>query len=255
MSHVNQKKIEWDTSRGKVKLTSFCNPHQIASLSFTETGAKYPRYKPIISKKEHLIRICSQPDVNVTIASSSRGEIVGIGLLQSPAPNDRWNKVGQRMMMEVSAVEVNRAWRSMRIAQKIAELVVDHPLKEDLILYMVGYSWTWDLDGTQMQVMDYRNMLVKFGHNHGFKIYQTNEPNVLLRPENLFMARIGKHVSEDIEKRFKLIRFNLDVPTIAPCNVRYGLNFSDEAGEDKNTSVLQTLCLQPSTNYPAISQQ
>ena len=202
MSHGNQKKIGRDTSRGKVKITSFCNPHQIASLSFTEMGAQYPRYRPIISKKEHLMRICSQPDVNVTIASSSRGEIVGIGLLQYPAPDDRWNRVGERLMMEVSAVEVNRAWRSMGIAQKIAELVVDHPLKEDLILYMVGYSWTWDLDGTQMQVMDYRNMLVKFGHNHGFKIYQTNEPNVLLRPENLFMARIGDHVSEEIKRTF-----------------------------------------------------
>ena len=74
---------------------------------------------------------------------------------------------------------------------------------------MVGYSWTWDLEG--ISAMDYRNMLIKIFSQQGFETFQTNEPNIMMRPENLFMARIGVNISEDITKRFKLVRFDLDL--------------------------------------------
>jgi hypothetical protein len=32
----------------------------------------------------------------------------------------------------------------------------------------------------------------------------------MMRPENLFMARIGSEVSEDTQQRFKWVRFNMD---------------------------------------------
>jgi acetoin utilization protein AcuA len=41
--------------------------------------------------------------------------------------------------------------------------------------------------------------------------YQTNEPNILLRPENLFMARLGSNLSQEIQQRFKWVLFNLDL--------------------------------------------
>jgi acetoin utilization protein AcuA len=90
-------------------------------------------------------------------------------------------------------------------------MVLDHPLKEARIFYMVGYSWTWDLDGSLMAAMDYREMMIHLFSVFGFEVLQTNEPNVLLRPENLFMARIGKNISEANQKRFKQVRFNLDL--------------------------------------------
>ncbi|RLC15275.1 MAG: N-acetyltransferase, partial [Deltaproteobacteria bacterium] len=43
-----------------------------------------------------------------------------------------------------------------------------------------------------------------------FEILQTNEPNIMLRPENLFMARIGANIPEEIQRQFKLVRFNMD---------------------------------------------
>ena len=61
-----------------------------------------------------------------------------------------------------------------------------------------------------MSAMAYRNMLIKLGSPYGFRTFKTNEPNVLLRPENLFMARIGANISEEVQKRFKHVRFNLD---------------------------------------------
>jgi len=74
---------------------------------------------------------------------------------------------------------------------------------------MVGYSWTWDLEG--ISAMDYRDMLISIFSQQGFETFQTNEPNIMMRPENLFMARIGGKISEPIRKRFKQVRFNLDL--------------------------------------------
>jgi hypothetical protein len=53
----------------------------------------------------------------------------------------------------------------------------------------------------------YRRILIKLFEPHGFQEYRTNEPNVCLKPENLFMCRIGKKISKKILDRFKWLRF------------------------------------------------
>ena len=202
--------MNWLSPRGEVIVRSFFSPDQIASLTFRNVQTKYARYRPLVSHKEKLAERASKPDANVTLAHTRDGEIIGFGILEYPPPEERWARVGDRAAMEVSAIEVNKPWRSRGISERILQLLLDHPLKEDRILYMVGYSWTWDLDGKEMPAMAYRNMLMKLFSRHGFKSYQTNEPNVMLRPENLFMARIGSHVPEEVQKKFKLVRFDLD---------------------------------------------
>ena len=87
------------------------------------------------------------------------------------------------VVMEVSVIEVSREWRSVGLAGKLLSLLMDHPRIEDRIIYMVGYSWTWDLDGLGRTAMEYRNILVKLFERFQFKPYVTNEANVCLRPE------------------------------------------------------------------------
>jgi hypothetical protein len=56
--------------------------------------------------------------------------------------------------------------------------------------------------------MDYRNMLISIFSQQGFNTFQTNEPNIMIRPENLFMARIGINISDAILERIKQVRFD-----------------------------------------------
>ena len=80
---------------------------------------------------------------------------------------------------------------------------------EDKIVFIVAYSWTWDLDYTKESASRHRNKLVNLYAPHGFKEYPTNDPNVTLRPENIFMARIGKSIfqftPDFISYRFLLV--------------------------------------------------
>ena len=89
------------------------------------------------------------------------------------------------------------------------KMMLAYPGIEEKIIYMVGYSWTWDLKGTKLSGQGYRRMLVRLFERFGFKEYETNEPNVSLRPENILMCRMGQNVSQTIKDRFKWLRFGL----------------------------------------------
>ncbi len=210
MANPNQKILVWPAGESNITIKSFCSPDDIALLSLKETFVESNSYNPILSKKESLVSASLQQDVNVTIAYTGEKKIIGISILQYPSPEERWVKIENRVMMEVSVVEVAAEWRSRGISKKLFELLFDHPLRERRIIYMVGYSWTWDVSGAGISVIEYRNMLINLFSNFGFRIFPTNDPNVLLCPENLFMARIGADISDNVKMKFKLLRFNMD---------------------------------------------
>jgi acetoin utilization protein AcuA len=210
MGNPNQKVLYWPAGESDITIKSFCTPEDIASLSLKETFVESGNYNPILSKKESLISASLQHDANVTVAYTDDNKVIGIGILQYPSPGERWVKIENRVMMEVSVIEVAAKWRSKGITKKIFELLFEHPLREDRIIYMVGYSWTWDISGTDLSVIEYRNMLINIFSQFGFRIYPTNDPNIMIRPENLFMARIGANISDNVQNKFKLLRFNMD---------------------------------------------
>ncbi len=204
-----QETIRLETGRGVFLIRSFCTPDQIRALRFRGPPVQGDHYRPVVTRKERLIQASLQEGVNVTLAFREGGEIAGLSILEYPGPCDRWLKVGDRDMMEVSIIEVMRPWRRLGLARNILRLTMAHPRVESLICYMVGYSWTWDLDADGVTAMAYRENLIRLFAAEGFRTMQTNEPNVMLRPENLFMARIGSAVLRETVERFKLARFNL----------------------------------------------
>ena len=210
MTHFDPQKGELETDQGKISIASFYTPASIETLSFRRSFQKYSHYNPIISSKKSLAKIAAEPDANVTLATTPEGDIIGFGILQYPSPDERWVRVGDRVMMEVSVIEVSRSWRGGGLARKILEYVLAHPLKDDKILYMVGYSWTWDLEGSRLRTMSYRDMMIDLFAGFGFTLRQTNEPNIMMRPENMFMVKIGANIPDQVRKRLKQVQFNLD---------------------------------------------
>ncbi len=178
-------------------------------MSFDREFGRHAQYKSLYTKKESLEAISAQPGANVTVALAEEDHIIGFGVLAFPAASERWAGLGPGVMMEVKGVEVCRSWRSTKIARGILTALLDFPQIEERIVYMVGYSWTWDLDGTGMTGFEYRQMLIRLFEPLGFQEFQTNEPNISLKPENLFMGRIGSGVSEKTQKDFKWLRFGI----------------------------------------------
>lgn len=209
MNRFEQKEIRLPTIRGDVRVRSFCTPDQIRRYTFNARFGSHAQYKSLYTRRESLENNADQPDANVTLALTDEDQIVGFGVLNYPDPDERWSRLEPRMMMEVAAIEVTRNWRSAGLAQELIRMLLDHPLIESKIVYLVGYAWTWDLDGTGKSAQEYRTMLIKLFEPFGFLEYQTNEPNICLKPENVFMGRVGISVTEETRKDFKWLCFGI----------------------------------------------
>jgi acetoin utilization protein AcuA len=209
MRSYPQNEIVWPTPLGELRIRSFCLPEDIRQLGFDRQFGTHAHYRSLYTKRESLERQAEMPDTSVVLAIADSSHIVGFGVLAYPDPEERWSGLQPQMMMEVNAIEVSRQWRSKKIASGIIQLMMVHPLIEDKIAYFVGYSWTWDLDGNRMTAQQYRQMMARLFEPFGFNEYQTNEPNICLKSENIFMARVGAHVSKDVQNQFKWLRFGM----------------------------------------------
>ena len=197
------------TARGGIRIRDLGSPEDIRHCSFDPQFTLHPQLGSLFAARRLVEKFSGRSDAVVVVAMTGHNQVVGYGILAYPEQDERWAELGLNVMMEVKAIEVARSWRSCKIASAILKRIVCTPEIEEKILYMVGYSWTWDLIVTGCTPQQYRQMLIRLFEPHGFKVYQTNEPNVCLKPENLFMCRVGKGVSQLMLDRFKWLRFGL----------------------------------------------
>ena len=209
MSKIDFQEILLTTPRGDVRIRSFCSPEEIRKCTFDRQFAFYALYKSLYTSRELLEKSAEQPDSNIVLALAEQNHIIGYAVLAYPDDGERWADLGPGIMMEVKAIEVCRSRRSFKIASGLLKMVVGLPQVEEKIVYMVGYSWTWDLNGTGKAAHQYRQMLINLFKPHGFQEYQTNEPNICLKSENLFMCRVVNNIRQVILDRFKWLRFGL----------------------------------------------
>jgi len=209
MNTYAQHEILVSTTLGELRIRSFCTSDEIRQLSFDRQFGTHAHYRSLYTKRESLERKAEQPDTSVVLAIADSKRIVGFGVLAYPDPEERWAQLAPKLMMEVNAIEVSREWRSKKVARGIVQMMNVHPRIEDKVAYFVGYSWTWDLDGNRMTAQQYRQMMARLFEPFGFEEYQTNEPNICLKPENIFMARIGENVSKELQNQFKWLRFGM----------------------------------------------
>lgn len=197
------------TASDVIRLRSFCTSEEIRRYSFDQEFGRHAQYRSLYTKKESLVTDAARQGVNVVLALDATDTIVGFGVLDFPEAGSRWLELGPGVMMELKVIEVSRRRRSTGVAAQIMNLLTCQDAVEDKILYLVGYSWTWDLDGSGKTAQAYRKMLISLFEPFGFQDLQTNEPNICLKPENIFMARIGERVSAAMRKQFKWLRFGI----------------------------------------------
>ncbi|MGD8882796.1 MAG: hypothetical protein PVI82_12945 [Desulfobacterales bacterium] len=209
MTETFSKEVLFPTPKGDIRIYPFCSPEQIRQYTFDDQFQIHQHYKSLYTRRQSLEDHAGGSDANVVLAVAQPENIIGFGVLDYPEPDERWAELAPKIMMEIKAIEVCRTWRSVGIAPRIMKMILAHPQIEDKIIYLVGYSWTWDLAGTDMNAPQYREKLIDLFQSHGFQEYETNEPNVCLKPENFLMCRIGKNISKMIKDRFKWLRFGL----------------------------------------------
>ncbi len=200
--------FRFDTGRGQITINPKCAPGSFEGLQLDTGLGNFPHYSSIIQKLDVFEKVASGKDGRVALALVNENIIVGYMVCWYPDSTERWSKLSE-LMYEFGAIEVSRNFRKMGIAAKMVMSILRDDFFDKKISYMNGFSWHWDVDGSGLTLIRYRKMMLNFMKPFGFEEYYTNEPNIALREENLFMARIGSKVSEEDQLRFRNLRFGI----------------------------------------------
>lgn len=198
-----------DTPWGQTALHYVQSLDELNSWQMDEGFGKFDRFRSFFDSIDSLKNQLSAPGAEMTVALD--GERIIAYALVRPAPaDDRWAELEDPPMFEL-IIEAARGKRSGRIAKPLLKLLVDQPYNDQRILYLVGYSWTWDLEESGKTMQEYRLTLKALVEFLGFKEFPTNEPNVALKEENLFMARLGPEIDADRsrKRRFTNLLFGI----------------------------------------------
>ena len=183
------------TARGSLLLRDFCPPSMIERLRADQGLRSFAR----LPEREHqlLVDIAGNPDCALTVAHTDTGDIVGQVTI---APADEWWE-GIDNLYEV-AVEVSSGWRGLGIAREALAFSLELDAKEDMIFFAIGLSWHWDAEGLGISMVHYRELIKHVFGTQGFIEYSTTEPNVIMEPANVLVARIGSRVDKQTANRF-----------------------------------------------------
>ncbi|MFL5659180.1 MAG: GNAT family N-acetyltransferase [Ktedonobacteraceae bacterium] len=184
-----------ETPKGTLLLRDFCPPSLVEHLR-ADSGLKaFARFP----EREHelLLNIARSPDCALTLAHTPSGEIVGQVTL---APGDEW--WGELDNVYEVAIEVSSNWRGMHIAEQLLAFALELDALEDMILFAMGLSWHWDLEGMKVPLYRYRKLIARLFATQGFVEHATTEPDISMEPGNILLVRVGKNVDQHVVRQF-----------------------------------------------------
>jgi hypothetical protein len=109
------------------------------------------------------------------------------------APGDEWWG-GFENVYEVT-IEVSSNWHGMGIARHVLAFALELDALEDMILFAMGLSWYWGLEGLYLSLQRYRALIHLFGMQ-GFVEHETT------KPDNILLVCVGKNVDRYTADRF-----------------------------------------------------
>lgn len=159
-------------------------------------------FRPPDIQLQALERICELPLGRVYIARH-RNTIIGYVAFHQPDDYQYWGRHDK--LVEMGAVEVSRKWRRCHIATGLVEYIFSHSNWGKYIIIGFHCYRHWDLNGTSLNLWQYRDMLHRLMTRVDFEPAFTTLYDILEHPANMLMARRGTKVSSDDWLLFKQI--------------------------------------------------
>lgn len=153
-----------------------------------------------------LVEIAGLPEGRMII-SRHEDTIVGYVTFHYPDPMETWSYGNMEDLVELGAVEVANSYRGFGLGKRMIQLAFLDDQMENLIVFSTEYYWHWDLEGTGLNVWEYRKMMEKLMQSVDMVWFATDDPEICSHPANCLMVRVGKKVPQSSEEKFDRIRF------------------------------------------------
>ncbi len=207
---MSNSPIYLNTPSGLITIEGPISAKVLAPLELDPHLAAFRNHQ---KQKVALEEIISLPEGRVFIASHKH-LIVGYVTFHRPDEYQRWS-TPNLPIIELGGIEVSSNWRKYKIASKILEMAFSEDYFEDKIVISNEYIWHWDLENTGLKMWEYRNLMEKLFSSVGFETWQTDEPEIISHPANMFSVRIGKYIEkktiEDFKKLCILGQINMEL--------------------------------------------
>lgn len=171
--------------------------------------AMHPRLDAFRRPKEQheaLVEIAGLEEGRIIVAREG-DTIVGYVTFHYPDELERWSEAGMTDLIELGAIEVADEYRSFGLGKRMIRTAFADGQLENAIVYTTEYYWHWDLEGTGLNVWDYRKMMENLMKSVGMIWYATDDPEICSHPANCLMVRIGSEVPLSSVEQFDRIRF------------------------------------------------
>jgi len=153
-----------------------------------------------------LVEIAGLPEGRI-VAAVDGEVIVGYVTFHYPDELERWSEGGMDDLIELGAIEVADDYRGLGLAKALVATAFEEGQLDNAIVYTTEYYWHWDLEGSGLNVWQYREMMEKLMKSVGMVWFATDDPEICAHPANCLMVRIGKDVPLASAEKFDRVRF------------------------------------------------
>lgn len=181
-------------------------PVTVDQLQAMKMHNKLDAFREPAEQHEALKEIAALPEGRIIVAREGQ-TIVGYVTFHYPDQLESWSDGGMLDLLELGAVEVADSYRSYGLGKRMITLAFKKGQLENMIVFTTEYYWHWDLEGTTLNVWQYRKMMEKLMQSVGMEWYATDDPEICSHPANCLMVRIGKKVPLSSVELFDRIRF------------------------------------------------
>lgn len=147
-------------------------------------------------------RVLKAPESRV-VASLAGNALVGYLALFQPGPEERWGRRPTAGLLELGALEVDRAWRRRGLARALLKATFAGGELDRAIVLAPQYAADWDLEASGLTGREYRDLILRLFRRHGFADFVTDEPTVAADPKNFLLVRVGEKAPPDLYFAFR----------------------------------------------------
>lgn len=177
-------------------------PEELSRLNMHPDLDAFRRPK---DQHEALIEIAGLPEGRIIIARHLE-TIIGYVTFHYPDEYERWSVGKQEDLIELGAIEVSNDYRGAGIGKHLIRTAFEGGQLDNMIVFTTEYYWHWDLQGTGMNVWQYRDMMEELMKCVDMVWCATDDPEICAHPANCLMVRVGKDVPLESQEKFDRIR-------------------------------------------------
>jgi GNAT superfamily N-acetyltransferase len=184
-----------------IRLRILTAPGELERLAVGEGLGAYCRYRAGETPRI-LGRVLKAPEGRV-VAALAGDTLVGYLALFQPSPDERWGRLPMAGLLELGALEVDRAWRRRGLARTLLQAPFAGGELDRAIVLAPQYATDWDLEASGLSRREYRDLILRLFRRHRFADFVTDEPLVAADPKNFLLVRVGEKVSPELYQAFR----------------------------------------------------